>query len=223
MNNPPRPPSPNEIQEGDSNAAIPAGQPTGHVLPPGPGPPAWPRQSGPPNQADHRTQDLHPDRGGFIFTFGFISFFVPVLGLVFGPIAWSMGSTDLKRMRSGTMDISGRGLTQIGYTLGIFTTIIWMITAATLLVIVVAVQFNTRRGYDYAVPAGDIEVSEFDEWEDTTSPEDSMFDPGPSAEFPAWPPAAESPGSARTPAPRGCPRPPASRPRDEAHRGRPSQ
>jgi hypothetical protein len=51
---------------------------------------------------------------GFFFAFGFI----------LGPIAWILGSNDLKEIRAGRMDPEGEGMTQIGRVLGIISTVI---------------------------------------------------------------------------------------------------
>jgi len=54
---------------------------------------------------------MKPHRGPVILAFG-------ILGLVvcqlFGVAAWVMGDNDLKEMRRGYMDPSGRDLTQTG-------------------------------------------------------------------------------------------------------------
>jgi hypothetical protein len=67
---------------------------------------------------------LTPHRGGTVLTLG-------IIGLVCcascGIIAWVMGSGDLKKMSDGSMDPSGRGLTQAGYILGIVGTILWVV------------------------------------------------------------------------------------------------
>ena len=51
-----------------------------------------------------------------------------ILGLllcqVLGIVAWVMGSSDLKEMDAGTMDPTGRGLTQAGKICGIVATVL---------------------------------------------------------------------------------------------------
>lgn len=65
-----------------------------------------------------RYQEEH--RGTMILIFGILG--LVVCGL-FAPIAWIMGSADLAKMRSGTMDNLGYGSTQAGYVLGIIGTV----------------------------------------------------------------------------------------------------
>ncbi len=55
-------------------------------------------------------------RGGMILAFGILGLFVC---FIFGILAWTMGSSDIKAMDGGSMDPSGRGLTQAGQILGI--------------------------------------------------------------------------------------------------------
>ena len=54
-----------------------------------------------------------------------------ILGLtvcgIFAPIAWVMGSGDLKEMQAGTMDPSGEQMTSIGRILGIIGTVLILI------------------------------------------------------------------------------------------------
>jgi len=64
-----------------------------------------------------------PHRGPAVLTLGILSL-LPICAPVLGPIAWIMGHTDLKLIRSGQMDRSGEGTTQAGMILGIVTTII---------------------------------------------------------------------------------------------------
>ena len=62
---------------------------------------------------------MKPHRGPVILAFG-------ILGLVvcqlFGVAAWVMGDNDLREMRRGYMDPSGRDLTQTGRILGMVAT-----------------------------------------------------------------------------------------------------
>lgn len=60
-------------------------------------------------------------RGGTILAFGIVGIACCV---IFAPIAWVMGQTDLAQMRSGQMDPAGRSLTQGGMVLGIIGTLI---------------------------------------------------------------------------------------------------
>jgi len=62
---------------------------------------------------------MRPHRGGTILTLGILSLVVcPLLGIG----AWLMGDDDLQRMRSGTMDSSGRDITNAGRICGMVAT-----------------------------------------------------------------------------------------------------
>jgi hypothetical protein len=67
---------------------------------------------------------MKPHRGTLILILG-------ILGLVVcGPlaiVAWLLGSNDLKEMDAGTMDSTGRGLTNAGKICGIIGTILMVI------------------------------------------------------------------------------------------------
>jgi predicted Zn finger-like uncharacterized protein len=52
------------------------------------------------------------------------------LGIILGPIAWIMGSSDLTAMAAGRMDRSGEGITQAGWIIGIIVTILSMLAFA---------------------------------------------------------------------------------------------
>ena len=71
----------------------------------------------------HRFQVPH--RGGMILAFGILGwvFTCPV----FAVMAWVMGTSDLREMRSGRMDSSGMGLTQAGHVLGMIYTLLWLV------------------------------------------------------------------------------------------------
>lgn len=60
-----------------------------------------------------------PHRGVLILVFGILGF---VICFIFGIVAWTMGSGDLKQMDAGLMDPTGRGLTQAGKILGMIAT-----------------------------------------------------------------------------------------------------
>ena len=66
---------------------------------------------------------VEPHRGGAILALG-------ILGLVFcgicGIFAWTMGNTDLAKMRAGRMDRSGESLTSSGRIMGIITVVLWL-------------------------------------------------------------------------------------------------
>ena len=69
-----------------------------------------------------RRRSYEPHRGGLILALGIISLFV--CGLIMGPIAWVMGSNDLKAMDAGRMDPEGRGQTQAGRIIGMISALL---------------------------------------------------------------------------------------------------
>ena len=85
----------------------------------GQGPP--PQAVTPPEYASLPREPLLPHRGGAILTLGILGV---VCCFILGIIAWVMGSGDLKDMRAGRRDPSGRGLTQAGHILGIIGTVL---------------------------------------------------------------------------------------------------
>ncbi|MCH8831086.1 MAG: hypothetical protein IID45_16060 [Planctomycetes bacterium] len=60
-----------------------------------------------------------------ILTFGILSLFI--CAIIFGPMAWTMGSNDLKEMAAGRMDRSGEGITKAGKICGIVGTCLWVV------------------------------------------------------------------------------------------------
>lgn len=92
----------------------------------GPGVPINPYQS-PVSTGIRRSRHLRPHRGGMILTFGILSLTMGICGLIFGPMAWAMGSSDLREIRAGRMDRSGQGITQAGMICGMITSIIFII------------------------------------------------------------------------------------------------
>jgi hypothetical protein len=75
-------------------------------------------------------RDCEPHRGSLILVFGILSLVVlacgglGIIGLPFAILAWVLGNQDLEKMRAGTMDPEGQGLTQAGRICGIVGTII---------------------------------------------------------------------------------------------------
>jgi hypothetical protein len=67
---------------------------------------------------------MKPHRGTLILVLG-------ILGLIvcmpLGIAAWVMGSADLKEMDAGTMDASGRSMTQAGKICGMIATILCVV------------------------------------------------------------------------------------------------
>jgi predicted Zn finger-like uncharacterized protein len=93
----------------------------------------WPRRS--------RYVRTQPHRGVAVLILGIVS----LVGLMFcgpaalvGIAAWVMGHHDLRAMREGRMDDSGRGLTMAGYVMGIIGTVL-----VVLAFVVVIVGFAT--------------------------------------------------------------------------------
>jgi hypothetical protein len=70
-----------------------------------------------------------PHRGTMILIFGILGW---VVCFIFAPIAWAMGSADLRDMRRGQMDNSGMSLTQAGMILGMIATILGLLFLALL-------------------------------------------------------------------------------------------
>jgi predicted Zn finger-like uncharacterized protein len=74
-------------------------------------------------------RDAEPDRGTTVLVLGILSLAsmmiscVPV-GVILGLIAWTMGQTDLRKMKRGQMDDYGRSMTQAGWICGIVGTIV---------------------------------------------------------------------------------------------------
>lgn len=62
-----------------------------------------------------------PHRATVILVLGILSI---VICFICGIVAWVMGNADLKAMNAGTMDPSGRGMTQAGRIIGIVGTIL---------------------------------------------------------------------------------------------------
>lgn len=67
---------------------------------------------------------LKPHRGTQVLIFGILGL---VCCIIFGIIAWSQGSSDIKEMDAGIMDPSGRGTTQAGKILGMISCILAII------------------------------------------------------------------------------------------------
>ncbi len=83
----------------------------------------------PRSEMRFRKFDCEPHRGGLILTMGIISLVLPflclaIIGWVPGLLAWIMGGSDLKRMRSGDIDPEGFGSTQAGWVCGIIGTLL---------------------------------------------------------------------------------------------------
>jgi predicted Zn finger-like uncharacterized protein len=68
--------------------------------------------------------DLTPHRGTLILVLGILS--IVVCGFL-GPVAWIMGSNDLRQMRAGRMDPDGKGITNGGRICGIIGTFVQLV------------------------------------------------------------------------------------------------
>lgn len=82
---------------------------------------------------DIARRDYQPNRASAVLILGILS--LVICGPILGPIAWVMGSTDLRQMREGRMDPSGEGLTRAGMVCGIVA------TAFSILMILVWIAF----------------------------------------------------------------------------------
>jgi hypothetical protein len=70
-----------------------------------------------------RSTTLRPHRGVVILVLGILSIvLICGIGLILGPIAWIMGSNDLREIHEGRMDPAGEGLTMAGRICGIVGT-----------------------------------------------------------------------------------------------------
>jgi hypothetical protein len=73
-----------------------------------------------------RRQNWQPHRGPMIMMFGILGLLFIVFGplIVFGPIAWIMGNSDLQAIRRGDMDPEGESATNAGRVCGMIATIL---------------------------------------------------------------------------------------------------
>jgi hypothetical protein len=69
--------------------------------------------------------DLEPHRGTLILVLGILSL---VACGFFGPVAWIMGSNDLREIEAGRMDPAGEGQTRAGRVCGIIGTILLVLS-----------------------------------------------------------------------------------------------
>jgi hypothetical protein len=73
-------------------------------------------------------RDLEPHRGALILVLGILSFVIFGLSLILGPLAWILGSADLRAMREGRMDPEGESLTSAGRICGMISTILGVVS-----------------------------------------------------------------------------------------------
>jgi hypothetical protein len=76
-----------------------------------------------------------PHRGVLILTLGVLSLLFPILAVVLGPLAWEMGSKDVKKMRAGVMDSEGYEMTQTGRLCGLFVSLFYLLLVSLFLCI----------------------------------------------------------------------------------------
>jgi hypothetical protein len=78
-------------------------------------------------------RDTEPHRGTIILVLGILSlvcltglcFWVPnIIGVVLGIIGWWMGHIDLNKMKAGSMDPEGQGMTQAGWICSMLGTVL---------------------------------------------------------------------------------------------------
>jgi uncharacterized membrane protein YidH (DUF202 family) len=69
-------------------------------------------------------QPLKPHRGVVVLVLGILGI---VVCFICGIIAWVMGNGDLREMAAGTMDPSGRGMTQAGKICGMISVILTIV------------------------------------------------------------------------------------------------
>ena len=75
-----------------------------------------------------------PHRGVLILVLGILGL---VCCFICGIIAWIMGNGDLREMDAGTMDASGRGLTQAGKICGMISVILQIVGFVLWLIMIV--------------------------------------------------------------------------------------
>jgi hypothetical protein len=81
------------------------------------------------------TRYVEPHRGALILTLALVGWFTCIL---LGIAAWTMGSADLAKMRTGQMDPSGEGLTRAGMIIGIVETILGVIGIGLTILVILA-------------------------------------------------------------------------------------
>lgn len=91
----------------------------------------------PPPTAPGPVQNLQPHRGVLILVFGILGL---VICIIFGIVAWVMGSGDLRAMAEGRMDPTGEGLTKAGKICGMISVVLTILIGVIwVLVMVLAV------------------------------------------------------------------------------------
>lgn len=57
---------------------------------------------------------------------GLVALSGPLYAMLAGIVAWSVGSDQLRGMKAGSIDPSGRGAARTGWVLGIVATVLWL-------------------------------------------------------------------------------------------------
>ena len=94
------------------------------------------------NKEAYLNEGVRTHRGGLILTLGIVG---SCCCFPIGIVAWSMGNADLKQMKSGRMDTSGKGTTIAGFILGILS------VASTVIIIfgyIIALMLGYRTDVD---------------------------------------------------------------------------
>jgi hypothetical protein len=97
----------------------------------------------PPQPYGYGAQYAYPSRGTTVLVLGVLSI---VICTILGPIAWSMGSEEMKRVDAGQAPPDGRSAAQAGYICGIIATVLLILTVV-VIVFVVAAASQTSRSY----------------------------------------------------------------------------
>jgi hypothetical protein len=85
---------------------------------------------------------MKPHRGTLILVLGILGL---LLCQVLGIPAWIMGSNDLREMDTGTMDPSGRSITNAGRICGIIATILLILGAIVSIIVFAVLGFSFSR------------------------------------------------------------------------------
>jgi hypothetical protein len=72
--------------------------------------------------------NMAPHRGVMILILGLCGILPCCIGLICGPVAFFLGSADIKKMDEGSMDPTGRTLTQVGRFVGLAFGILWVLS-----------------------------------------------------------------------------------------------
>ncbi|HEV2393405.1 MAG TPA: DUF4190 domain-containing protein [Verrucomicrobiae bacterium] len=86
---------------------------------------------------------MKPHRGNLILVFGILSI---AICQPFGIAAWVMGNGDLKQIDAGTMDPSGRSLTNAGRICGIIGTILFILQLVIGIPLALIFAFSMMKG-----------------------------------------------------------------------------